>query len=261
MKRGNLRNLEEIRESMNFITGNKFKELADDFIDQSKPYIDLSKKPKTIFLFTDWVDTFKESILPKIDYQFKLITHNADHGIYVKDLDLLNDPRLIQWYGMNCHVEHEKLTPIPIGIANAQWPHGDEDLLRKTISKDIPKKNRIYCNYDVKTNPLRSSILSELKGHPLVDFETEKLHQSLYWEKLASYQYVIPPPGNSEDCHRIWESLYLGTIPICLNSISLNTFRGLPIILRDSYKNLTLPPLKDSVSCKLANMEYWKGII
>jgi len=244
---------------MNFITGNKFKSLADDYLDQSKPYIDLSKKPEKIFLFTDWVDIFKQQILPKIDYQFKLITHNADTGVYEKHLDLLNDNRLLKWFGMNCHVEHEKLTPIPIGIANPQWPHGDEDLLRKIISKDIPKKNRIYCNYDVKTNPLRSSIINDLKGHPLVDFETKKLNQSLYWEKLATYKYVISPPGNSVDCHRIWESLYLGTIPICLNDIPLKTFTDLPIMFIESFEDFELKE-SEGRSEKLS-FDYWRGLI
>ena len=175
-------------------------------------------------MFTDWVDSFRKNILPKIDYQFKLITHNADQGIGQSDLDLLQDPRLIRWFGMNCHIEHEKLTPIPIGIANEKWPHGDEKLLQKIIDLNIPKVNKIYCNFDPKTNPIRRTILNELRHRTDIDFEQNNLNQEDYWRKLASYKYVISPPGNSVDCHRIWESIYLRTIPICLNSIELKSF-------------------------------------
>lgn len=246
--------------SINFITGNKFKDLADDYIDESKPFIDLSKKPKIIFLFTDWVDSFKLSVLPKIDYQFKLITHNADMGIYQKDLDLLNDSRLVKWYGMNCHIEHEKLIPIPIGIANSKWPHGDEALLSKVISLNLPKSDRIYCNFDPTTNPIRRDILRTVESNKLVDVEYKKLSQEEYWKKLASYKYVISPPGNSIDCHRIWESLYLGTIPICLKNISLNYFNSLPIIMTDSYQNLQVLEVKTRNFDK-CNFTFWKELV
>lgn len=246
---------------INFITGNKFKEIANDHLDQDKTYVDLNSKPKIIFVKTDYLPKFKQSILPDIDYSFKLITHNSDIGVYECDFDLLNDTRLIQWFGMNCHVEHEKLTPIPIGIANAQWPHGDEDLLRKVSSLSIPKKDRIYCNFDPNTNILRRSILNDLQDNPIVDIQSNSLDQEGYWEKLASYRYVISPPGNSVDCHRIWESLYLGTIPICLTHISLKAFEELPIIFKETYQDLQLPLTKIKSSCDMSSMSYWNNII
>lgn len=245
---------------MNFITGDKFKSLADDFIDESKPYIDLKSKPKIIFLFTDWVDAFKKSILPKIDWKFKLITHNADTGVYKKDLDLLNDERLLRWFGMNCHLEHDKLTPIPIGIANKKWPHGNEELLQKIIDLNIPKIDKIYCNFDPRTNSIRRMILDELRFRNDIDFEQNNLNQEDYWKKLASYKYVISPPGNSVDCHRIWESQYLNTFPICLDSIELKSF-GLSKIKTFSNFKLTDIEIKNFESLNILNFEYWKSII
>lgn len=245
---------------MNFITGNKFKSLADDFIDESKPYIDLRNKPKVIFLFTDWVEAFRQSILPRIDWQFKLITHNADMGVYEKDLDLLNDERLIRWFGMNCHLEHDKLTPIPIGIANKKWPHGNEELLQKVIDLNLPKIDRIYCNFDPNTNPNRRMILKELQPRKDIDFEHNNLNQEEYWKRLASYKYVISPPGNSVDCHRIWESLYLKTIPICLENISLKQYKKLPIMFLNSYHNFQLINSTQK-SDLLLDFNYWESLI
>lgn len=243
---------------VNFITGNKFKRLADDFLDQSKPYIDLTKKPQIIFLYTDWVDAFKQQILPNIRYRFKLITHNADEGVYQKDLDLLEDDRLIRWYGMNCHIEHSKLTQIPIGIANEQWPHGDEELLREIAALNIPKNNRVYCNFNPATNPERLSILRSLENNPFVDIEQDKLDQKSYWSKLASYKYVISPPGNSVDCHRIWESLYLNTVPICLNSIELKSFESAGILFVDSYSNLPLQETNITINSSFCDFDFWR---
>jgi hypothetical protein len=181
-------------------------------------------------------------------------------GVYAKDLDLLSNPKLIRWFGMNCQVEHEKLTHIPIGIANKKWPHGDEELLSKIRSLNLPKNDRIYCNFDPNTNPIRKQILNEVKSNTLVDIESRKLTQEEYWTKLASYKYVISPPGNSVDCHRIWESLYLNTIPLCLNHISLNSYNSLPIIFLQSYQDLKLPTFQN-FNFEKCEFNYWKNLI
>jgi len=245
---------------MNFITGDKFKSIAEDFLDQSKPFLNLAKKPRIIFLFTDWVDAFKKQILPSIDYEFKLITHNADMGVYEKDLDLLNDRRLIRWFGMNCHIEHEKLTPIPIGMANEKWPHGDEKLLQKIIDLNLLKKNKIYCNFDISTSPIRQQILNQLKDQKDIDFEFRRLNQEDYWKTLASYKYVISPPGNGVDCHRIWESLYLKTIPICLDCVELKSFNLFKI---KSFKNFQITTTETNFfnNCEIYDFDYWESII
>lgn len=60
----------------NIITGNAFKNICDDFLDDEKRYIDITKKPKLIFLKTDWIELFKQKVLPLLDYKFKLVTHN-----------------------------------------------------------------------------------------------------------------------------------------------------------------------------------------
>jgi hypothetical protein len=136
----------------NIITGNAFRDICDDYIDEDKPYISIIDKPKTIFLKTDWIEIFKTKVLPFIDYRFKLITHNADRSAISGNLDLLEDNRLIKWYGMNVDVRHSKLQPIPIGIANEKWPHGDKDILLEVINSDINKCELVYSNFDISTN-------------------------------------------------------------------------------------------------------------
>lgn len=233
------------------ITGNAFKSIADDFLDEevsrySKCFyelrpIDISKKPKIIFLKTDWMEDFKQKVLPQIDYNFKLITHNGDWPVTSNNIDLLEDPRLIKWYGMNCQIKHPKLQPIPIGIANEQLPHGNKDELLEIINTDIPKIHLCYSNFDITTNFLRRPEIYEIiKTKTFVDIETQKLPYKQYLTKLKSYKYVISPPGNSIDCHRIWESIYLGVIPIVEKHLAMEYFYDLPILFIDSFNDVTL---------------------
>jgi len=232
------------------ISGNAFKEIADDYLDEEKTYLDLSKKPKIIFLKTDWIEIFKKKILPKIDYNFKLITHNADRSCPSGNLDLLNDPRLIMWYGMNCDIQYNvnsKLQPIPIGIANEKWPHGDKNILLNVINNSASKTKLCYSNFDVTTNPIRRpEIFKIIQTKTFVDIDNSKHNYNDYLTKLKTYKYVISPPGNSIDCHRIWEAIYLGTIPIVEKHSALNFFDDLPILFVDSFNNITQELLNDN---------------
>jgi len=61
-----------------------------------------------------------------------------------------------------------------------------------------------------------------------------------YLKALAGHRFVASPEGNGLDCHRTWEALYLGTIPIVLHSRAMEYFRdlGLPILLIDNWPEL-----------------------
>jgi hypothetical protein len=145
---------------------------------------------------------------------------------------------------MNCHITHNKLTPIPIGIANEKWPHGKKEILEKVANEKIKKINRVYCNFDPNTNLVRYNILNTIQKYDFIDFEKNNLDYETYLRKLASYKYVISPPGNSVDCHRIWESLYLKTIPIVENHPAVSIFKG-PLFI-DTWDNIMLNHTHDN---------------
>ena len=229
------------------ITGNAFKYIADDFLDEEKTFLDISKKPKTIFLKTDWIEIFKTKILPKIDYDFKLITHNGDRSAPAGNIDLLNDSRVITWYGMNTDIKHSKLQSIPIGVANEKWEHGNKDTLLEVINTSISKSNLCYSNFSIETNLLtRKKVHDVIRTMSFIDVENSKLPFKEYLTKLKSYKYAISPPGNGVDCHRIWECLYLGVIPIVLNNPVLSYFEDLPILFVNSFSELTEDLLNES---------------
>lgn len=231
----------------NIITGNVFKNICDDFLDDEKRYIDITKKPKLIFLKTDWIELFKQKVLPLLDYKFKLVTHNADRSAVSGNLDLLEDNRLIKWFGMNVDIYHPKLQPIPIGIANEKWPHGNKDILLKVINEKNEKKKLVYSNFDITTNyDKRYNTLKKLSTHSYINFESTKLMFEDYIRKLSTYKYVISPPGNSVDCHRIWESIYLGVVPIVEEHPALEYYKDLPILFVKNFNDINEQLLHDS---------------
>lgn len=195
---------------MEIINGNRFKELADLVIDQQTGFPNsIAGKPRIIFLYTDWLAQFKSILLPKINWPFVLITHNADHSAPNAYYEILENPYLIRWFGMNVDSHHPKLTPIPIGIANPQWPHGNIEILNKVRDSQVEKTGIGYCNFDANTHGSRREILQIVQKYPWISFEKNMLAFDAYLMHLKSFEYVISPRGNSVDCHRIWESLYV----------------------------------------------------
>jgi hypothetical protein len=223
----------------NIITPDKFLSLSNNCMSRYTVDIKLTPERNIFFIKPDFLKEFITAVLPLINYNFILITHDSDIPVTEEYNIILNNPFLVKWFGMNCHIIHNKLQPIPIGMANECWPHGDKDVILKVVNENNEKKNFVYCNFDINTNLKdRSYALSNLRKLTFIDFETQKLSFEDYIRKLSSYKYVISPPGNSVDCHRVWESMYVKTIPIVLKSIPMVNFKDSPILFIDDWSCL-----------------------
>lgn len=222
------------------ITPDKFISLAQNCMSERRNSgIQITSDRNIFFVKTDYIKEFKNNYLPYIKYNFILITHDADAPVDEQCLPILDNPFLKKWFGMNCHIIHDKLQPIPIGIANECWPHGDKPALLDAANSSTEKQGVIYSNFDQGTNTnQREGVNNILKTLPGLYVETSKKKYKDYLKVLSSYKFVISPPGNSVDCHRIWESIYVGTIPIVLKSIPMVYFKDCPILFIDKWEDL-----------------------
>ena len=63
---------------------------------------------------------------------------------------------------------------------------------------------------------------------------------SQYFDELPSYKFVISPEGNGIDCHRHYEALMAGCIPIMEdNQIIREKYKDLPILYTKDYSEIT----------------------
>ena len=53
------------------------------------------------------------------------------------------------------------------------------------------------------------------------------------------HRFVLCPPGNGIDTHRLWEALYSRTIPVALAHPAMDSFRDLPILFVEDFRQLT----------------------
>ena len=70
--------------------------------------------------------------------------------------------------------------------------------------------------------------------------------------------------GNGIDTHRIWESLYLGVIPITKNHLHYRNLSNIPILLISSYEKLSQINFSinfDHIDYEKLTINWWKNII
>ena len=147
----------------NIITPDKLQALATNLIARYTVDVVLHPNRNIFFIKPDFIDVFIERVLPHINYKFVLITHDSDISVNESCIQILDNPYLIKWFGMNCHIIHDKLYPIPIGIANEIYKHGNKDVILKIHNEKNKKNNFVYCNFDTNTDPNRPIALEYFK--------------------------------------------------------------------------------------------------
>ena len=117
--------------------------------------------------------------------------------------------------------------------------NGDiKDFLNLRKLKSV-KKPRILFGFK-NTNPKRVQLKYLFRKLQITD-ETNGWNSFFYRRILQNYMFVICPEGNGIDTHRMWEALYLRTIPIIKkNKISNFIKRAkIPVLILNKWSDLS----------------------
>jgi hypothetical protein len=184
---------------------------------------------KSFFIKVDWIDYFIYVIMPFIKNPFILVTHNGDNMSGKHDV-ILNNNLLIKWYGQNMNVITNKTECLPIGLENQIWNRTNFKIIDSL--KSISKSKLLYLNFSLNTNPTRKDIMNKLSKQFK---QNNSKNWNEYMQELSEHKFAISPIGNGVDCHRTWECLYVGVIPIVTKSCCMSFFKELPILFVDDY--------------------------
>lgn len=267
------------------ISGDGFKELAKHKMDQPAAgrYRFTNIKPRDvkkgdpIFVKPDRMDSFARNYktFKRVMEPFILITHNSDKPMPGEWAYLLDDPKLIAWFATNPDREHPKLIVLPAGLSNTtlQGNEKKEEIINKSWENqlDSKRKNLLYINLSSSTNIERTGAIDIIKKN--IDSNKLLLANRKPFEDylidIASSEFVLSPPGHGLDCHRTWETLYMGSIPIVINSTLNQVYKDLPVVIVDSWSEVTeelLLEKKEEFSKRKFKMEklfmpYWQELI
>lgn len=224
------------------------------------------KKGDIITVRTNFLPDFFK-FLNKIKEPIILITNYSDKTVDNTFKYIADHHKIYHWFAINCILEHPKVTKIPLGLGASHNSFGNLNLLyQKIIFKKSNPTRKILINYKVdKLRPLRNPISYCLTNQGFNN--SYGLPIEKYWDSIVNHEYVLSPPGCGIDCYRVWETLYLGRIPVVIKNSAFKDFEELPILFVDNYDNLfeklIIPEewKNKEFNWNLLRFKYWSNLI
>jgi hypothetical protein len=136
-------------------------------------------------------------------------------------------------------------SPIPIGLEN--W-----DYLKNGVPSDFTKSTNnakrfeqrkilLFSSFNLKTNfEERSQALREIPKLNDVVVSQNFLPPHRYRDFVKNSKFVLSPPGNGLDCHRTWEAMYLGAIPIVKKEYWPFSSYELPVLVVNDWDEMQI---------------------
>ena len=236
-----------------FLTTNMFKK----FIKQ----VNLNKKIIIILHCSDTGFPNEFSIKNNKDYT-KLIENNINiYKLYCVNFDLKQD--------------HLKIKPILLGIdyhylSNKLSPLEQEQKLISIYKNSVPFEKRLDLSYSFfhfrmlnrhnKDRFVAKDVLDKVNFNV---YQDKKIPREQTWKNMVKYKWIISPHGNGLDCHRTYEAIALGCIPVVKSSTLDIMYKDMPIIILDDWKEISLELLKSKTqealkkSKETITLDYW----
>jgi len=252
----------------------------DDCISQNK-FINLAKDHADTHLFikTDLIEEnalieYKDEvqIYPKPNQRI-WITGMSDYTIRSENATQF-DGLYDKWYAINVSYKHPKIQAVPLGInTHTEGCAEQEQQLYEVFKESVPMSDKLaYMNFNAY-NWLaeRAFIHNDYDDMPLETSHVNKwLPYTEYCKNVKAHKFTFCPRGNGPDTHRLWESIYLGSIPIVLDYTEMETFfEKLPVLKVKNWLTITDEFLemeyerihKTEYDFSMMRFGYWKDLI
>lgn len=171
-----------------------------------------------------------------------LVIHNDDvipTADIVEHAHRFRAVHAVNWLG-----SREIASPLPIGVENARLAaNGRMDLLADIVpanrvqpASTVRREHDLLVAFSDHTNPAeRVPARKALLSSGLDASAPTRLGHKAYQRALRSHNFVASPPGNGPDCHRTWEALYAGTIPVVLRKAWAFEDRNWPVLVVEDW--------------------------
>ena len=215
----------------------------------------------SLYLSTNAIEEFAHQYLESLKFPFTLVTGDSDRSVSFSSIDqraltrLLESERITNWFAQNLCIRHPKVMPLPVAMdyhtlarrLNHPWgaiasPTEQEQLLLRMRNKRrrlSEKRTLCYANWHFQLGRGdRSECLSKLDPRT-VFFEPQPLQRKDSWANNANFAFSVSPSGNGLDCHRTWEAMLLGSVPIVKTSPLDGLYQGLPVCIVTDWREVS----------------------
>ncbi len=241
---------------IDWIQGEKFQDIADYRYAPPERYkddycglgndLDFSKLKDgdIIYTHTFYAKQLFE-ILDLIGKKVFIITHNAD-----EPADWVPPDCVQHWWSQNVNIDHPKVESLPIGLENNRWWKGLQKRakMEEMLKGILPHSKLIYMNHNIKNNRAQRQRPYELFGDApwmTVHHGKNGLRFDEYLYNVSDHKFMICPEGSGIDCHRFWECLYLGTIPVVKKCINSWFYNDMPVLYVNEWEEISEELLND----------------
>lgn len=229
-----------------FLSGDTYRQLCDfEIKDNFANFFNSLSSNRKVFLSVEnfksminWI--MSQSNLPR--RKEILVVHNGDRIPSFTEYNFVSDffekIYSVNWLGNNSRVKS-----LPIGLENLSYVRNGVplDFTSKDLSFNAWRNRpiKLLVSFTDSTN-IDERVKARYFSQNLRDTVVVKhnLRPNQYQRLIRNSKFVLSPPGNGPDCHRTWESIYLGAIPIVIrkawqfNEIEEN------VIVLDSWDQL-----------------------
>ncbi len=220
-----------------------------------------------VYVDTDRLEDFAKGALKRFAHPFTLVSGDSDsavgwgataRGTFEK---LTGSPLIRNWYTQNYTGEgSDQLRPLPIGLdyhtlsvgLQGGWgaqasPAEQEAELQACRQAATPLKDRkvkAHSNAHLNvTYPARAHLV-ELLDPSAVEIQSQRMPRRDLWRVTTGLAATVSPRGKGMDCHRTYEALVLGSIPLVDDVPTNALLKGLPHRVVKDWGDLSQDTLK-----------------
>lgn len=260
-----------------YLSGDTFRALGEVIVDDTNktPVDGFIEKEKVIVFCQQtkaghYLDQFFETVQHKLDRPFVLVSHNGMTPDWSKYESELDNPNMLAWYGKNLEYTHHKAHTLPLGVVNPRDPHMRgrsatfwNALRRSKAEKDIDCYFNVGIGYPKqKRYEGRIKALDYFHQQSFSTFAGERTWNK-YAHEMHRSKFVVAPIGEALDSFRLWESLYLGAIPIVTSNPLDRLYRKFPVWIVEDWEEVTTDSMKmkyAELTPQFANLpQLWAG--
>jgi hypothetical protein len=153
------------------------------------------------------------------------------------------------WFCVNKNTRRDNVYSIPLGITNncddsvIHKIYGNTDVFFQILQKEKENKNLVYMSFSINTNQRERlpvyNLFSNKSFVTIGNIETSLEGRKKFLTDIYNHKFVLCPVGNGLDTHRLWETLYMKSIPIVIRDIYNEEHLDLPILMIDKWEEIT----------------------
>lgn len=223
------------------ITTDKYLNITQDKRDIQYIKLDVLKNGSQII--------WRDRIHPESINLYKTRILITGHSDYAVDDELYKKYSNLCDFWMGVNMDTKNGIKLPLGITNdtnESYEHklyGNLNIMKSVSLEERSKSNLIYMNFNINTyKSERQMVYDIFKDKPFVKIgkiENNINGRTNFLRDIKESKFVLCPRGNGIDTHRLWETLYMGSIPIVRMENAYSDFTDLPILFVNDWKDLS----------------------